>query len=99
MIDTVIGRINYHNPQVNGIFGMKSINKVFTPLGIESCGNLHEYIDYYLGSYHGGRNESFIYGVVNGTFFKRSKIAAANVIYELEILTKLKLLISLLLLL
>ena len=91
MIDTVIGRINYHNPQVNGIFGMKSINKVFTPLGIECCGNLHEYIDYYLGSYHGGRNESFIYGVVNGTFFKRSKIAAANVIYELEILTKLKL--------
>ena len=94
MIDTVIGRINYHNPQVNGIFGMKSINKVFTPLGIVSCGNLHEYIDYYLGSYLGGRNESFIYGVVNGTFFKRSKIAAANVIYELEILeilTKLKL--------
>ena len=44
--------------------------------------NLHEYIDYYLGSYHGGRNESFIYGVVNGTFFKRSKIAAANVILK-----------------
>ena len=64
MVDTVIGRKNYHNPQVNGIFGMKSLSKVFTPLGIECCGELHEYIDYYLGSYHGGRNESFMYGVM-----------------------------------
>ena len=69
LVDTVIGRKNYHNPQVNGIFGMKSLSKVFTPLGIECCGELHEYIDYYLGSYHGGRNESFMYGVINGTFY------------------------------
>ena len=48
---------------------MRSLSKVFTPLGIESCGSLHEYIDYYLGSYHGGRNESFIYGVVKGVFY------------------------------
>ena len=69
LVDTVIGRKNYHNPQVNGIFGMKSLSKVFTPLGIECCGELHEYIDYYLGSYHGGRNESFMYGVIKGTFY------------------------------
>ena len=37
-------------------------------MGIELSGDLHEYIDYFLGSYHGGRNESFVYGVVNGEF-------------------------------
>ena len=68
------GKWGYHNPELNSLFSMKSINKIFTPLGIESCGSLHEYIDYYLDAYHGGRNESFIYGVIKGTFYDLSVI-------------------------
>ena len=68
------GKWGYHNPELNSLFSMKSINKIFTPLGIESCGSLHEYIDYYLDAYHGGINESFIYGVIKGTFYDLSVI-------------------------
>ena len=47
---------------------MKDLARLNTPMGIELSGDLHEYIDYFLGSYHGGRNESFVYGIVYGKF-------------------------------
>ena len=58
----------YHPPTLNGLISMRNIPKVLTPSGVELSGDLHEYIDYYLGSYHGGRNESYIYGIVKGEF-------------------------------
>jgi len=59
---------SYHPTTKNGLISVKNLAKLNTPLGIELSGDLHEYIDYFLGSYHGGRNESFIYGIITGEF-------------------------------
>jgi len=59
----------YHPPTDNGLISMRNIPKILTPSGVELSGDLHEFIDYYLGSYHGGRNESYVYGVVKGEFY------------------------------
>ena len=59
----------YHDPKDNAKFGLKDLSKVFTPTGIELAGDLPFYISYFLGSYHGGRNESFIYGIVRETVY------------------------------
>jgi len=59
---------NYHPKTKNGLISMKDLARLNTPIGIELSGDLHEYIDYFLGSYHGGRNESFVYGIVKGKF-------------------------------
>jgi len=59
----------YHPKTRNGLISIKDLAKLNTPIGIELSGDLHEYIDYFLGSYHGGRNESYIYGVINGEFY------------------------------
>jgi len=59
----------YHPPTQNGLISMRNIPKILTPAGVELSGDLHDYIDYFLGSYHGGRNESYIYGVVKGDFY------------------------------
>jgi len=59
----------YHPPTQNGLISMRNIPKILTPSGVELSGDLHEYIDYFLGSYHGGRNESYIYGIVKGDFY------------------------------
>ena len=56
----------YDSPVLNGKYSIKNLSRLLTPKGVELCGNLHEYIDYFLGAYHGGRNESFIYGEVPG---------------------------------
>jgi len=48
---------------------MKNISKLYTPIGVELSGSLHTYLDYFLGSYHGGRNESYIYGLIQGVFY------------------------------
>jgi len=48
---------------------MKNISKLYTPIGVELSGTLHSYLDYFLGSYHGGRNESYIYGLIQGVFY------------------------------
>jgi len=58
----------YHPKTKNGLISMKDLARLNTPMGIELSGDLHEYIDYFLGSYHGGRNESFVYGIINGEF-------------------------------
>jgi len=59
-----IGDGEYHPKTKNGLISLRNISKLMTPSGIELSGDLHEYIDYFLGSYHGGRNESFLYGVI-----------------------------------
>ena len=59
----------YHNPSENKKYGLKSLSKVFTPTGVELAGDLPFYISYFLGSYHGGRNESFIYGMIRETVY------------------------------
>jgi len=59
---------SYHPKTKNGLISVKDLAKLNTPIGIELSGDLHEYIDYFLGSYHGGRNESYIYGMINGMF-------------------------------
>ena len=59
----------YHDPKDNAKFGLKNLSKVFTPTGVELAGDLPFYISYFLGSYHGGRNESFIYGIVRETVY------------------------------
>jgi len=62
-------KYSYHPTTKNGLISVKNLAKLNTPIGIELSGDLHEYIDYFLGSYHGGRNESYIYGVINGEFY------------------------------
>jgi len=59
----------YHNPSEDKKYGLKNLSKVFTPTGVELAGDLPFYISYYLGSYHGGRNESFIYGLIRETVY------------------------------
>lgn len=54
----------YHNPIEKGCYDIKNLPRVFTPVGVELSKDLSHYISYFLGSYHGGRNESFIYGLV-----------------------------------
>lgn len=58
----------YHPPTENGLISLRNTPKILTPTGVELSGDLHDYLDYFLGSYHGGRNESYIYGVVKGEF-------------------------------
>jgi len=58
----------YHPKTKNGLISVKDLAKLNTPIGIELSGDLHEYIDYFLGSYHGGRNESYFYGMIDGRF-------------------------------
>jgi len=59
----------YHPKTQNGLISIKDIPKLMTPSGVELSNDLHEYIDFFLGSYHGGRNESYIYGIVKGEFY------------------------------
>ena len=59
---------HYHPKTKNGLISVRNLARLNTPMGIELSGDLHEYIDYFLGSYHGGRNESFVYGIVRGEF-------------------------------
>lgn len=63
------GNGQYHPKTQNGLISVRNIPKMMTPAGVELSGDLHEYLDYFLGSYHGGRNESFLYGTVKGEFY------------------------------
>lgn len=65
----VKGNGQYHPKTQNGLISVRNIPKMMTPAGVELSGDLHEYLDYFLGSYHGGRNESFLYGIVQGEFY------------------------------
>lgn len=63
------GEGRYHPKTLNGLYGVRDLAKLNTPIGIELSNDLHSYIDYFLGSYHGGRNESYLYGVLKGNFY------------------------------
>jgi len=63
------GNGDYHPKTLNGLISLRNIPKLMTPAGIELSGDLHEYLDYFLGSYHGGRNESFLYGIAKGIYY------------------------------
>lgn len=63
------GAGRYHPPTLNGNYTIKNLSKLYTPIGVELSGSLHTYLDYFLGSYHGGRNESYIYGLIQGVFY------------------------------
>jgi len=65
----VKGEGKYHPKTLNGLYGVKDLAKLNTPIGIELSNDLHSYIDYFLGSYHGGRNESYLYGIIKGNFY------------------------------
>lgn len=65
----VKGGGRYHPKTLNGLYGVRDLAKLNTPIGIELSDDLHSYIDYFLGSYHGGRNESYLYGVLKGDFY------------------------------
>lgn len=67
LVDNKVG--SYHGPQPNKLYSVKDLSRVMTPTGIELSGGLHEYIDYFLGSYHGGRNESYLYGLIEKRLF------------------------------
>jgi len=54
-------------PSTNPLFSMRDIARVMTPIGVELSKGLANYLPYFLGAYHGGRNESFLYGVFSGT--------------------------------
>jgi len=69
LIKELVEGTTYHNPLEKGRYDMKNLSKVFTPTGVELSKDLSHYISYFLGSYHGGRNESFIYGLVQETVY------------------------------
>jgi len=59
----------YHNPSEHGKYNIKNLSKVYTPTGVELSNDLSFYINYFLGAYHGGRNESYIYGIVHESVY------------------------------
>lgn len=57
-------REKHHLPDIQrfGEYHIGHFNKLFTPHGIQATGNLAAVVPLFLGSYRGGRNESFAYG-------------------------------------
>lgn len=53
---------------VDPVITKTSLQEVYTPVGIDS-NPIASYLHYFIGSLHGGRNESFIYGICKGIFF------------------------------
>lgn len=48
---------------------LEDIPTMYTPKGVEANEKITDFLHYFLGSIHGGRNESFIYGLCKGTFY------------------------------
>lgn len=57
----------YALPTKNGKYNVGP--KLYTSKGVNLSGGLADYLYLFLGSYRGGRNESFKYGVLDGEFF------------------------------
>jgi hypothetical protein len=55
-------------PSIDGNYSVQDLSMVYTPKGVELAGFAH-YIFLFLGSYHGGRNESFVYGTYHGNVY------------------------------
>jgi hypothetical protein len=51
---------------IDPLYSFKDIAKIMTPAGVELSKQVAYYLPYFLGSYHGGRNESFAYGIFPG---------------------------------
>ena len=58
----------YPLPSKNGKYNVKNILKLYTPKGINLSG-LSDWVYLFVASYRGGRNESYKYGVVSGTWY------------------------------
>lgn len=56
-------------PVDNAIYSMSDLPRLFTNKGINLTGPLTIYLPYVIGSYHGGRNESFAYGYAPGFWY------------------------------
>lgn len=54
---------------INPLYSLKDIARIMTPIGVELAKEVALYIPYFLGSYHGGRNESFAYGIFKGEWY------------------------------
>lgn len=60
---------SYSLPTSDGRYTLVNVPQLYTPVGVEMSNGLTDFIHYYLGSYHGGRNESYIYGNIPGPLF------------------------------
>lgn len=54
---------------IDPLYSFKDIAKIMTPAGVELSKQVACYLPYFLGSYHGGRNESFAYGIFPGEWY------------------------------
>lgn len=59
----------YGLPTGDGRYNISSIPALFTPAGVELSAGLSNIYPLILGSYHGGRNESFMYGRIPGPLY------------------------------
>jgi hypothetical protein len=66
IIESKINFSKFSPEVVNPLYGITNISKLMTPKGVELTGNVAQYLPYFLGSYHGGRNESYGYGIFKG---------------------------------
>jgi hypothetical protein len=64
-ITTQIDVRKFEVPTTDRTLSVQDLSVVYTPKGVELTEFAH-YLFYFLGSYHGGRNESFIYGTYTG---------------------------------
>lgn len=58
----------YEVPTPDRKYSVQDLSVVYTPKGVELAGFAH-YLYYFLGSYHGGRNESYVYGTYSGAVY------------------------------
>jgi hypothetical protein len=58
----------YEVPTPDRNFSVQDLSKVYTPIGIE-LSEFGHYLFFFLGSYHGGRNESFVFGTYRGVVY------------------------------
>jgi len=69
IIESKINFSKFSPEVVNPLYGITNISKLMTPKGVELTGNVAQYLPYFLGSYHGGRNESYGYGIFKGAWY------------------------------
>lgn len=60
---------NYDGYQIDPLFPLGNQGNVSTPKGIKTLGESAFFMNLFIASYRGGRNESFIFGKVPGTYY------------------------------
>jgi hypothetical protein len=58
---------NYKGYQIHNEYPLGNVEKTLTPKGINSVGKIAENLSMFIGTFRGGRNECFSYGVDSGT--------------------------------